>query len=279
MHDAECVAFLQWALPRMGMRWRGMHRVRRQACKRIDRRMRELGVADVYAYRAYLDAHDSEWAALEDACRITISRFFRDRGVFEDLARHVLPALASAATARGATELRCWSLGCASGEEPYSLAMLWRDEPPLHIVATDADPHMIERAERGCYSAGSLKEVPPDLLAEAFDRRGDLYRIRSPYRERIELRVQNLRREQPDGPFDLVLCRNLAFTYFDDDLQREILARIAERLRGALVIGGHETLPASEDFEPWPGVRCIYRTTQRAARSTIPADHGPTLIP
>jgi chemotaxis protein methyltransferase CheR len=115
-HDAE-VEFLQWALPRLGLRWAGFRRVRGQVRRRVRRRVAALGLEDLDAYRAYLDAHPEEWEVLDALTPITISRFYRDRDVFARLEDDVLPALASAAAAAGRDGLRCWSAGCASGEE------------------------------------------------------------------------------------------------------------------------------------------------------------------
>jgi chemotaxis protein methyltransferase CheR len=80
MSDSQCVVFLQWALPRLRVRWAGFRKVRRQVCRRVWRRARELGLADLVAYRAYLEEHPEEWALLDSMARITISRFYRDRG-------------------------------------------------------------------------------------------------------------------------------------------------------------------------------------------------------
>ena len=81
MKDSECIGFLRWALPRLGLRWPGFRKVRRQVCKRIARRARELGLADVSGYRLPLDSHAPEWDALAALCTVSISRFYRDRGV------------------------------------------------------------------------------------------------------------------------------------------------------------------------------------------------------
>lgn len=78
MRNAECVALLRWALPRLGLRWPGFRRVRRQVCKRIARRIKELGLADVAAYRERLECAPEEWPEFDSLCRITISRFYRD---------------------------------------------------------------------------------------------------------------------------------------------------------------------------------------------------------
>jgi len=101
MTDQDCVRFLQWALPQLQLRWPGFRRVRRQVCKRIDRRLRTLELADLAAYQEYLSHHSEEWRYLDALCRITISRFYRDREVFQRLERQVLPELARNARARG----------------------------------------------------------------------------------------------------------------------------------------------------------------------------------
>ena len=114
MRDSRCVEFLQWALPRLRMRWPGFRRVRRQVCKRIDGRLRELGLDNTAAYQEYLENNPAEWHVLDDFCRISISRFYRDRSVFDCLRDDVLPNLAARAAALGERQLRCWSAGCAS---------------------------------------------------------------------------------------------------------------------------------------------------------------------
>jgi chemotaxis protein methyltransferase CheR len=200
---------------------------------------------------------------------VSISRFWRDRDVFEALARDVLPDLARRAAARGAAVLRAWSAGCASGEEPYSLVLAWelearRSAPglELRVVATDADPLLIERARRAVYPPGSLRELPAAWRAAAFEPGAPALRLAARFRDPVELRCEDLRERMPDGPFDLVLCRNLAFTYFDDARQRGALAGLVERVvaGGALVVGRREHLPAGTwPLAPWPGARGVFR--------------------
>ncbi len=251
MRDTDCVAFLQWALPQMSMRWPGFRKVRRQVCKRVARRMRALDLETVEQYRDRLTADRDEWLVLEAACRITISRFYRDRHVFDVLAKSVLPAIAEVALDEDRS-VQCWCAGCASGEEVYTLAILWdiviRPSFPdvdFDVVGTDADPVMITRAEKACYTSGSLKDMPSEWLDRAFDRFDDKFCVAARYRRRVTILSQDIRDEMPEGPFDLVLCRNLAFTYFETSLQGKILKQIKARLRpsGYLVIGAHETLP------------------------------------
>lgn len=254
MEASSIVAFLKCCLPRLGLRWQGYRKVRRIVGKRLARRLVELGSADLAEYRALLGREPGEWARLDAMCRIPISRFHRDRAVFAAIGRELLPGAAAAAAERGDATVRCWSAGCASGEEPYTLALLWHLEVApawpgidLRLVATDADPTMLARAEAASYGRSSLKELPAPWLERAFVRAGPLLRLRPEYREAVRFAQQDIRAAMPDGPFDLILCRNLAFTYFADGLQRRILGRLRERLRpgGSLVLGMHERLPAA----------------------------------
>jgi chemotaxis protein methyltransferase CheR len=269
--DADCVAFLQWALPQLGLRWPGFRKVRRQVCRRIAARLGELRLADAAAYRSHLQSNAGEWQALAALCTVSISRFYRDREVFDCLGAAVLPALAVAARERGAERLECWSAGCASGEEPYTLAIQWRLSVhfpglSLRILGTDVDARLLERAGAACYPASSLKALPPAWREQAFQTSGRQFCLRDEYKGAVELERQDLGAELPRRQFDLILCRNLAFTYFDAERARIALEGIADRLRpgGALVVGVHECLPQpAAGFEPWPGCRAISR--RRAA--------------
>ncbi len=257
MKDEDCVQFLQWVLPKLRMRWPGFRKVRRQVCKRVDRRLRHLGLEDLSAYRDYLDRHSPEWLVLDELCRITISRFYRDRRVFDLIRNDVLPQLATAAKTRGDSGIRAWSAGCASGEEVYTLKIVWELEVQrqfpnvsLHMTATDADPQLLRRAHRGCYRLSSVKDFPKEWMTFAFNRSGEEFNVRDLFRGEVEFLRQDIRREQPAGPFDLISCRHLVFTYFDEKLQKDILRQMMARLRpdGILVIGKQETLPPPMNY-------------------------------
>ena len=267
MTDDDCVAFLQWALPQLDLRWSGFRKVRRQVCKRIARRLRALGLPDLDSYRRRLAEDRDEWTVLDSFCRIPISRFWRDRAVFDHLASAILPRLAAEAM-RGQIPVRVWSAGCASGEESYSLAIAFALGPAaqtgaqLEIVATDLDEILLARAHQAAYGPGSLKDLPVALRAAAFDKEGALYRIRPAFRADITFRREDIRERMAPGPFDLVLCRNLVFTYFGAPRQREFLAKFAACVRpgGNFVIGSHERLPANAaGFVAESGPPGIYR--------------------
>jgi chemotaxis protein methyltransferase CheR len=262
VHDRECVAFLQWALPRLGRPWTGFRKVRNQVCQRIERRRRALALTDVAAYRDYLEAHADEWRALDALCPITISCFYRDTAMWEALAAEVLPELARRALARGARALQAASLGCASGEEPYTLTLAWQFAVAprfpglaLELTATDVVETVLERARIACYEAASLKLLPRAWREHGFEHEGERYCLRARFRAGVTFLQQDLRTALPERRFDLILCRNLAFTYFDIPTQQALLARLRAHLEpgGALVIGRREALPAEAGgLAPWP---------------------------
>ncbi len=253
MKDQDCVRFLQAALPRLDLKWAGYRKVRRTVCKRIGRRLRELDLTDLEAYALLIENSPEERARLDAFCRIPISRFYRDRGVFDALADPLLPQLAQRSSAEGRRALRCWSAGCASGEEVYSLRLIWDlslqqrfPDLRLTILATDADAGMLARAAAACYPPGCLKDAPAAWLETAFLRSRQLLCLRPEYRRDITFRREDIREVQPEGLFDLILCRNLVFTYFAEALQSRLLKDLGERLLpgGLLVLGAHERLPA-----------------------------------
>ncbi len=248
---SECIEFLQWALPEMRMRWAGFRKVRNQVCKRIAKRIRLLGLSDFNAYKDYLSQNPLEWDHLDSYCRITISRFYRDWDVFDFLRDEILPGLAEEALA-GKRPLMCWSAGCASGEEPYTLALLWDFEfkdrfsdLDFRIVATDIDEQLLTRARTACYPGGSLKGLPETWIQTAFTQVDSEYCL-GEHDWNIQWLQQDIRTTIPEGgPFDLVLCRNLVATYFEPSLQVEIFNQIRSRMRthAFLVLGCHEALP------------------------------------
>jgi chemotaxis protein methyltransferase CheR len=272
MSDTHCMDFLQWALPQLGLRWQGFRKVHRQVCKRLTRRLQQLALADFNAYRARLEEDPAEWRVLDICCHITISRFFRDRGIFEVLRRLVLPEIAARARREG-RDAHIWSAGCASGEEPFTVKMLWDLEVAhsiprvaLSIVATDIDATMLARARNACFAPTSLHELPQHLVAQAFDRAGPLFRVKPQHRDGIDFLHQDLRSQVPAQRFDLILCRYVAFTYFSLPLQQKVLARMLDRLLpdGYFAIGPHEGLP-----EEVPGLAPMAGTPQIFRKTTI----------
>ncbi len=273
MKDTECISFLQRVMPTLRLQWRGFRKVRKQVCKRIERRIKALGLSGFDAYGEHLEHERGERELLDGMCRITISRFYRDKGIFGHLRESVLPELAEKIRAKGEKNIRIWSAGCASGEEPYTLSLVWQMDvatrfPELKavIVATDSHPGMLSRAEKGCYRHSSLKELPKPWLESAFDVENGRYCLKKEYQNPVTFLRQDIRSEMPETRFEIILCRNLVFSYFDDALQRELLKKMKKRLKsgGYLLIGTHESLPeGATGFEPLCGYPGLYRSIDK----------------
>ena len=269
MNEDACAELLAWLMPMLGLRYRGFSNVRRQVCRRVTKRARERGCADFAAYRAILEAEPAERAVVDRLCFVTISRFYRDGHVFGPLAERLLPDAAAAAEARGERSLRVWSAGCASGEEPYSVAIVWHHllaarfpSVSLDLVATDRDEAVLRRARDGVYAPGSLREMPGSLAAVAFEEVENGLRVRGPYREGVRFVQADIRTFEPGAPLHVALCRNSAFTYFADEEQRRFAQRLAQYLvpRGIVVLGNREAFPSDAGFEPCaqaPYVHCL----------------------
>jgi chemotaxis protein methyltransferase CheR len=269
MEDKSCIAFLQWALPRLHLRWQGIRKVRRQVCKRIDRRIALLHLDSVQSYAVFLDKNPPEWTVLDRLCRVTISRFYRDQDVFLCLESKVLPSLVQTLVRNGKSVLRMWSAGCASGEESYTMAILWHCALRLNhrlvrfeIIATDIDPEMIERAKKACYPSSSIRNMPKELAAQAFTRKNDLFCLHPGIRQYVRFALMDIREQSPAEKVHLLFCRNLAFTYFDSSLQGLVFRKLRDTIEpgGALVLGKHEAIPhGASDFAPWADGLPIYR--------------------
>ena len=182
--------------------------------------MNDLRLADFAGYRARLEAGPAEWAVFDECCHITISRFFRDRGVFEILRRRVLPDIAARARREG-RDARIWSAGCASGEEPYTVKILWDldvassfPNVSLSIIATEIDKAMLARAQEGCFEATSLHELPAHFVSQAFDQMEPGFASSRPIGKELSFFTRTCGYEMPASVFDLILCRYVAFTYF-----------------------------------------------------------------
>lgn len=215
--------------------------------RRIARRIRELGLADAGRYVVRLRDDPAEAEALLAALTIHVSQFFRNPSTFAALREKILPQLLETANREGRRELRLWSVGCAGGEEPYSLALLIGaldfGTVEVNILGTDINPEILQRAREGLYDEMRLAELPPEMRQRDFVAEGKHFRLR----EEVRRRVRYLRHDilnAPDCPrADLVLCRNVLI-YFSREDQERIFERLADAIPpgGFLVLGRAETL-------------------------------------
>jgi chemotaxis protein methyltransferase CheR len=238
--------FLKEAVTYLGLNWHPFHR--RGIKRKVERRIVESGLSNFEEYLQFFRKNLNEQKHLSEILTITISRFFRDREVFDVLSQSVIPNLLE----ENRKELKTWSIGCASGEEPYSVSILWKEKfewswPQVHlsVLATDIDEHMLNRAKEGKYKRSSLKEVPEEIIGKFFRAEENSYAVHEGIRKSVEFKKHDLIREEPFWGMDIIFCRNLAFTYFSKENQTDVIKKIATSLRekGYLVIGKDESLP------------------------------------
>jgi chemotaxis protein methyltransferase CheR len=257
--------FLKEASPLFGLRWRLF---RRKGIKRkVERRIGEIGVSSLQNYLQRVRTDPEEQKHLSRILTVTISRFFRDQKVFQTVVASILPVLLKE---KDREDLRVWSIGCASGEEPYTVSLLLREgfekawsHIHLSILATDIDESLLKRAADGKYRKSSLREVPEGVLRDPFKRQNGYYVLDRAIKESVEFRRHDILHEEPFSEMDIILCRNLAFTYFSKTAQTEVLKKIAPSLRGKgyLVIGKDESLPLTYPtlFTPVSLIERIYQ--------------------
>ena len=238
--------FLKEATALLGLQWRPFHR--KGIKRKVERRVADVGLPGFKEYILKVKKDSEEQLLLSKILTVTISRFFRDKEVFHILNQSIVLDLLK----EDSSELRIWCIGCASGEESYSLALLWKEKfeqtwPEVHlfILATDIDENLLERAKDGTYKNSSLKEVPERSIENFFRKEGEFYILDRSVSESIEFKKHDILHEEPFLGMDLVFCRNLAFTYFSKGSQIEVLKKIALSLKekGYLVIGKDESLP------------------------------------
>ncbi|KAA0577226.1 PAS domain-containing protein [Azospirillum sp. Sh1] len=216
--------------------------------RRIERRMQGAGLESMEEYAALLRRNSAEAVNLYKEMLIGVTRFFRDDAAFRVLADRVIPGLLAN---RSPTDMvRVWVCGCASGEEAYSLAILFAEAQErlgrsfdVKIFATDIDQDSIEVASLGEYPRAIAEDVSQERLARFFTARGDGYVVSRDIRRMVVFAAHNIMRDPPFTKIDLLSCRNLLI-YMDQPLQRKVLSLFQYALRqgGFLFLGTSETL-------------------------------------
>jgi chemotaxis protein methyltransferase CheR len=242
----EYKEFLKTTLPHLGLRWR---RFRRKSIrKRIIDRMQQLNLNTWSGYKSHLLENEEEKRLLTSILTVTISRFWRNAPLFERLENTWLPKVLESVAPEESAQI--WSAGCASGEEPYSLLILWEESfvnsgHALHLLASDSDSRCLERAQQSRYPASSFREMPLHLRQKYCVNEGGTFHLRRGLTQKIKWFEHNLIWEAPPVGNHLIFCRNLVYTYFTDSLQYEITRRFHQALvaHGYLVVGRKDRLP------------------------------------
>ena len=275
-------AFIKEAAHLLDLQWR---RFKRGGIKRkVEHRIADLGLSAFEDYLLRIKTDPKERSSLSQILTVTITRFFRDRKVFDILENSILPSMIDG---KVAGDFKIWSIGCANGEEPYSLFMLWKEGfekkfPSIRfaILATDINEILLERARKGRYKKSSLREVPEEILRRFFRIDDGFYILDRSVRESVEFKKHDIAREEPFPGMDIVFCRNSAFTYFSKKCQTNVLNKIAASLRenGCLVVGKEESLPLTYPtlFGPvFPTEKIYQKFSPKSPTSSLsPAERG-----
>ncbi len=208
---------------------------------RLTKRLRALGLPDFPSYLRFVDedATGGELACMVDALTTNKTSFFREAAHFDHLVEEVVPALGR--------EPRLWSAGCATGEEPYTLAMLLAEArlEAARILATDISTRSLTHARTGEYADSLIEGVPVAFRVRYFEAAGPgRIRMARGIRTRVAFAHLNLMADWPmRGPFDVIFCRNVMI-YFD----RAVRERLVQRFHGMLKDGGYLYVGHSESL-------------------------------
>ncbi len=231
--------------------------------RRIQTRMRKIGIRTYRDYRNYLENNPKEPKMLVSSFSINVTHFFRDRDLFMELQRKVIPQILESKS------VHIWSAGCAVGPEPYSIAMLInrlgvKKRPnSINILATDISKEFLDQAILGIYPEELLKELDPSEIQEFFIKLdNNEYQLIKSIRNYVTFKKHDLRTQAPGNDFDLILCRNVLI-YFSRSQSKQLFKRFHSSLKsqGYLVIGSCELLhPSVKDkFETIDSQNRIYR--------------------
>ncbi len=258
--------------------------------RRIERRMSVHQIDSIADYVRYLRENPQELEILFKELLIGVTRFFRDASVWEQVGEVAIPSLLANRSAE--RSLRAWVPGCSTGEEAYSLAMVFKEalarvSPPrrfsLQVFATDLDRDAIDKARQGLFPDNITADVSPERLGRFFVKEESGYRIAKDIREMVIFAVQSIVADPPFTKLDILTCRNLLI-YLSPELQKKILPLFHYSLNpgGVLLLGNAETIVGFTDlFAPIDAASRLYRRTGsplRAESVDFPSSFAPARL-
>ncbi|HEV2856108.1 MAG TPA: CheR family methyltransferase [Thermoanaerobaculia bacterium] len=240
--------------------------------RRVQKRMQQVGVASYSDYIDYLEVHPDEFFPLFNTILINVTSFFRDPQAWAVVREQILPRILESKAPE--EPIRCWSAGCASGEEAYTLAILLAEalgdaeyRRRVKIYGTDADDEALAQARLGIYTPAQAEAVPEELRSRYFERHGERYAFRPDLRRSLIFGRHDLVQDAAISRVDLLTCRN-ALMYFNSETQAKILARFhfALNRNGYLFLGKAETLLThGNSFRPEDLKTRIFQRTGNAS--------------
>jgi two-component system CheB/CheR fusion protein len=233
--------------------------------RRVERRMQLNGFGTLESYLANLRGNPDEAQSMFNDILIGVTNFFRDRESWEALNQQVIPEIIRQSGNGEREAIRVWSIGCATGEEAYGLAILCLEEaerqsvrPNLQIFASDLDERSIARGRDGLYPAAIEADVSPERLERFFTREGEYYRVKRELRDVVLFTSHNIMRDPPFSRQQLIACRNVLIY-----LQRTAQDRIFDIFHYSLHPDGYLFLGSSESAEHMPGLFNVVDKTHR----------------
>jgi len=235
--------------------------------RRIYLKVRSKGHSDLGAYYRFLRRHPEELELLFQYLTINVTEFFRNPSAFQYLERTIFPRVMAENAVNGTLEV--WSAGCSSGEEPYSLAISLlrarrrhRMKARVHVLATDIDGAILDKARRGIYSRESLKNLDKEDIGEFFSEAEEGFSPSSEVRECVTFCASDILRDRPDSMHSVIVCRNVLI-YFSRENQEKVITGFSSNLLegGFLMLGKAETLIGKNRlyFESISPTERIYR--------------------
>ncbi len=246
--------------------------------RRVERRMGIHQIERIADYVHFLQENPNETELLFKELLIGVTSFFRDPGAWEVLKLKVIPSLLAARPVGGV--LRAWVTGCSTGEEAYSLAIVFREaieavKPSgnfrLQIFATDLDADAIDKARAGCFPLNIAADVSPERLLRFFEQDDHGYRISREIRETVVFAPQNVIMDPPFTRLDMLICRNLLI-YLEPELQKKILQlfHYGLNLEGVLFLGSAESLGSLTNlFKPIDAKIRLFSKLHRSIREPL----------
>ncbi len=240
-------------------------------------RKRGLDTLDALVLKLKFNRDEGLWKDVTEAMTTNESFFFRDNTPFDLFKNHVLPAMEKSRSSQ--KRLRIWCAAASTGQEPYSLAILLRENWMkwqnwrIEIVGTDICTQVLEKAKAGTYSQFEVQRgLPIQMLIKYFTQEGDTWRLNDDIRNMVTYRPFNLLSNFSGlGTFDVIYCRNVLI-YFDQPTKKQVLERMRRALAadGTLFLGAAETvLGITEAFRPVRGQRGMYVPSDGSAEKLM----------
>jgi len=214
---------------------------------RLKERLKVIKMTSARKYYNLLLVNRDELNILLDSVTTNLTRFFRNYGHFKAFEKYVVEKIMDYKSAKNCKYIRVWSAGCATGEEPYSIAMVLKDKLPsnikIQVIGSDISLKSLMTAKQGYYPENRVKDVPGYYLKRYFEKKSDGYTIKEEIRNLIQFDYHNLKFDSGQQAFDIVFCRNVII-YFDSEAQKATINRLWRAMSeySFLFIGHSESL-------------------------------------